>query len=517
MTKGSARPPDAEVKAMEPRMIGIDRIRVLAGHNARDQVGDVSELAASIEELGVLQALLVAPLPDDEGGPLYGLIAGERRLTAARLAGRGEVPCTVLEGADARTKVAAMLAENMQREPLTPLQEASGMQRLVELGMSQREIAKQLGCGQSHVSKRLTLLTLPGEIQGAIDQPRDAGGITVAEALELAKLNDHPKPQKEAFVGGRRGHYGGVVGAVREALRQVQLELAKAQTREQLRTDGVRVLAERDYFSWSGQQDRPLSGQGREHDFMAIPLAVEAHRTEPCHAAIIDRDGHVVYVCEDPARHPEVDRKTAAHLVRVREDEQRQRVLNRLRRDAASGRRAAMERVLAAATTSQLTGVARQLVSSWRVEESKQACSLLGLQPIEVREAYGTHKNYQAALCEYAGTSLGAAAKALMALALACGEAHVGNNWMGPNGVGKRHMELLTAAGYQANDADRPHLTGERKHGRCRHCGATEADLLEDGREWAEDPARFGDLCSRCLAEMEDREEDDLDATPTSG
>lgn len=92
----------------------------------------------------------------------------------------------------------AMLVENLQRKDLAVLEEARGIARPVELGMSQREIARQLDRNQSHVSRRQALLTLPEEVQAAIDQPRDAGGITVPDALELTKLNEHPKRQAQA-------------------------------------------------------------------------------------------------------------------------------------------------------------------------------------------------------------------------------------------------------------------------------------------------------------------------------
>src|SRR5205823_5033043 len=128
------------VVGCEPRMIPVDQIRIVPGRNARADVGDVSALRDSIEANGILQALTVAELTGDDGELPYDLIAGERRLTAARQLGLPQVPCLVRRGLDARQLVAAMLVENLQREDLAPLEEAAGIRRLVDLDMGQREI-----------------------------------------------------------------------------------------------------------------------------------------------------------------------------------------------------------------------------------------------------------------------------------------------------------------------------------------------------------------------------------------
>jgi ParB/RepB/Spo0J family partition protein len=499
-------------------MIHVSQIRILEGHNARGDVGDVSELAASIEALGLLQALTVVELGAEDGQPVYGLIAGERRLTAARQVGLLEVPC-VVQDLDERQRVAAMLVENLQREDLAVLEEARGIRRLADMGLSQREIARQLGRGQSHVSKRLALLALPEEIQAAIDRPRDprdrdSRGITLAEALELTKLEGHPERQAEAFARGWN-----VAAAVKGHLQDLERDRAKAAARSRLMSAGVRVLKERDYYSWTSLRERPLLGQGREHEPAAIPLTVEAHKGEPCHAAAIDREGKVAFVCDDPARHPEVDRRTAAQIVKARDEQAEQREDNRRRREASRGRREAIERVLAGANSSNLPFAAAQVTAHWRHEETKVACGLLGLEPVEEHGQYGTHRDYRASLSRYAAGSMAAGARALLALALACGEASVGSTWAGTSELGRRHMEALAAAGYEPNDSDRKHLTGEPgpdedgdgKGPECRLCG----DTVEDGREWVDDPQDLGPLCSGCLDDV--HEDDGLPPAPDGG
>jgi ParB/RepB/Spo0J family partition protein len=431
---------------MQPRIIPVDRIQVLPGHNARKRVGDVSELAASIQANGVLQALTVVELPAEDGQQLYGLVAGERRLTAARQVGLGEVPCLVRD-LDDRQRTVAMLVENLQRQDLDPLDEASGIQRLAEMGLSQREIAAELGCSQSHVSKRLSLLGLPEEVRSAVGKPADSGGITVNDALELTRLSDHPDLLAEAFK--RKSFYGGVSGQVRGALEEVRREQARAEARSRLMSAGVKILKEEPYYHWWGRPEKPLLGCGSDHE--AIKLTVDRHQDEPCHAAAIDRDGKVTYVCRDPKRHGLID----AREEKQRQERQEQRELAKESAAAAARRRETIAAVLAAANTSQVPFAARQILAGWRVDECKLACQLLGIPAVPGR--FGA--SWTDALAEYAARNLGAATRALLALALAAGEQIVTSSWGGAGERSKRHLELLVAAGYQPSAADRKHLT----------------------------------------------------------
>jgi ParB family transcriptional regulator, chromosome partitioning protein len=423
-------------------MVPVGRIRVLPGHNARRQLGDLGELAASIKANGVLQALTVVEMPAEGGRPVYGLVAGERRLTAARQVGLDEVPCLVRD-LDERQRTVAMLVENLQRRDLDPLDEASGIRRLTGLGLSQHEIAAQLGCSQSHVSKRLSLLGLPEQVREAIARPADSGGITVADALELARLADHPARLTEAFHRGRQGAYGGVAGSVRGQLEELRREQVVAEARARLISAGVRVLEEEPYYSWSSRRETPLRGCG--HDYEAIPLTAEEHEAETCHAAAVERDGKIVYVCTDPARHGQAGDER---------EQRRQREEARLAREAAARRREAIAAVLAAANTSHLPFAARQVLEGWRVDESKLACQLLAITPDP-----GPHgPSYTDALGDYAGRSMGAAIKALLALALAAGEQTVVSAFGGATRRSRRHLALLMEAGYRPVGADLEHV-----------------------------------------------------------
>lgn len=139
------------------------------------------ELADSIRSQGVVQPIVVRPLPD--GG--YEILAGERRWRAAQLAGLHEVPVVVREMDD---KAAALLAmtENVQREDLNPVDEAEGIARLVdELGLTHKEIAEALGYKREQISHLLRVSRLEIPVKDLIA----AGRLMLGHAKVLAGLN----------------------------------------------------------------------------------------------------------------------------------------------------------------------------------------------------------------------------------------------------------------------------------------------------------------------------------------
>ena len=123
--------------------------------------GALQELADSITQHGVLQPLLVRPLPT--GG--YQLVAGERRWRASRIAGLKEVPVVVKELSDIETMEIAII-ENLQREDLNPIEEAEGLQALIDrCGFTQEEVATSVGKSRPAIANSLRLLKLPGEVR----------------------------------------------------------------------------------------------------------------------------------------------------------------------------------------------------------------------------------------------------------------------------------------------------------------------------------------------------------------
>jgi ParB family chromosome partitioning protein len=139
----------------------------------------LAELADSIQEHGVLQPLIVSTLPPEaEPGQeaRYQLIAGERRLEAARAAGLTTVPVIIKE-VSSREMLALALVENLQRADLNPLEEASAYRQLMdEFGLTQEEVAAQVGKGRTTVANAVRLLKLPPVVKDALAEGRISEG-----------------------------------------------------------------------------------------------------------------------------------------------------------------------------------------------------------------------------------------------------------------------------------------------------------------------------------------------------
>jgi ParB family chromosome partitioning protein len=147
----------------------------------------LEELAASIREHGVLQPILVRPLDDGE----FQLIAGERRWRASKAAGLGTIPALV-EEIDDDTALEIAIIENLQREDLTPLDEAGMYDRMVrEHGYSVRRLAQKLGKDKGYLENRMRLADAPEEIRELVSLRKD----TLSHAYELMKVAD-PKKRK---------------------------------------------------------------------------------------------------------------------------------------------------------------------------------------------------------------------------------------------------------------------------------------------------------------------------------
>lgn len=141
----------------------------------------LQELAGSIQEYGILEPLLVSRQEREtpDGGLLvdYQLIAGERRLMAAKLVGLTTVPAIIRDDSDERVKLEISLIENLQREDLNPVEKARAFARLAdEFGLVQREIAFRVGKSREWVANTMRLLALSYEAQKAIESGRISEG-----------------------------------------------------------------------------------------------------------------------------------------------------------------------------------------------------------------------------------------------------------------------------------------------------------------------------------------------------
>lgn len=145
---------------------------------------DMAELVESVRENGILQPILVRP--DSGPGGAYQIVAGERRWRAAQEAQLHEIPVIIRELTDAQALEVA-LVENLQRQDLSPLEEAQGYQRLMdEYDHTQEALAKAVGKSRSHVANTLRLLNLPEPVRRILA----AGDITAGHARALLNADD---------------------------------------------------------------------------------------------------------------------------------------------------------------------------------------------------------------------------------------------------------------------------------------------------------------------------------------
>lgn len=256
--------------------------------NPRTVIGDVKELAASIESVGLLEPLLVR-----QSNGHYEVIAGHRRLKAAGVAGLKEVPVIVREMTDEQV-VEAMLVENLQRSDLSPLDEARGYQQLTQYKIARKDIAKRIGRSAAHVGNRIKLLDAPLVAQQALAQ----GKISIEDCLELVRLKDHPKLAEKVVA---KGSYN-ISYAIQDELRRFEIAEQKKAVTTRLKEAGVKIVKRPDY---SDRTTKTLT---------VLEITPAKHKAEPCHAAYLVDDSNwakgksvysvkEVYVCTDPARH----------------------------------------------------------------------------------------------------------------------------------------------------------------------------------------------------------------------
>jgi ParB family chromosome partitioning protein len=180
----------------------------------------LEELAESIKQNGVIQPILVRPLPGQAGS--YQIVAGERRWRASKLAGLTEIPVVVKELND-KAALEVALIENIQRQDLTPIEEAEGYLRLIkEFTYTQEVLSGHLGKSRSHIANMLRLLQLPEEVKAMIHD----GALTMSHARALIKAENPLQlaeeiirtglnvREAEKFAAGSGKKGGGAKGAV---------------------------------------------------------------------------------------------------------------------------------------------------------------------------------------------------------------------------------------------------------------------------------------------------------------
>ncbi len=210
----------------------------------------LAQLADSIAANGILQPILVR-----QTGDRYEIIAGERRFRGAKLAGLSEVPALVLE-ADDLTAARYALIENLQREDLNPYEEAVAYRRLMqEFGLSQEEIAGQLGKSRSAVANALRLLDLPEEVVEMLVN----GDMTAGHGRTLLGLRDRSQivPLAKRCVSRNLS-----VREVEQVVKQANRAYAAALAEAERAADGEEAPVQVDYFS--SLENRFTSATGRQ-------------------------------------------------------------------------------------------------------------------------------------------------------------------------------------------------------------------------------------------------------------
>jgi ParB family transcriptional regulator, chromosome partitioning protein len=193
------------------RLIPIDKLDPNPDQ-PRTEIGDLTELTASISEKGILEPLLVKPMPLGR----WMIIAGERRWRAATAAGLKELPCIEMDVDDSAVAEIALI-ENMQRKDLTPWEEADGLRALCErFGYTHEDVARKVGKSRSTVTEALSIASIPEAIRKIcrkadiasksillqiVRQPDDESMRTMAEQIaEQGLTRDGARKARRAYV-----------------------------------------------------------------------------------------------------------------------------------------------------------------------------------------------------------------------------------------------------------------------------------------------------------------------------
>jgi len=200
-----------ELKKDSVFYVEINKVRPNPEQPRRDFDDEgLKELSKSIRKYGILQPLLVSKVEEESSRGMnvyYQLIAGERRLRGAKLAGLPHVPVIIRddlypEGGDKRVALEVALIENLQRTDLNPLEEAEAYERLAkEFGLSQKEIAEKVAKSREVVANSIRLLNLPKDIRESLR----SGKLSRAHARALLAFNDEGKQRemyKQILAGG---------------------------------------------------------------------------------------------------------------------------------------------------------------------------------------------------------------------------------------------------------------------------------------------------------------------------
>jgi ParB/RepB/Spo0J family partition protein len=273
--------------------------------NVRSGVGDLSDLMASITAVGILQPLLVVPLPEppsttgpdipDRAGPWYQIIVGHRRHAAATQLQLDTIPCIIATDEGEADRVVKMVAENVHRLGLSASEEAEAYRQLTLLDWTPEQISEVTAKPVERVRDALTLTTLPRQVRVAADD----GQLDLADAAQISEFTDDPKAVERILAKGKGW---GFTHAVAEERSKRDRRNAVERLKAELVLAGVRLTTcpkDFGYRSRAAEASTLLDGDG-------TALDPDAVRTLPGFAAFVDATTSppkaVVY-CLDPEAH----------------------------------------------------------------------------------------------------------------------------------------------------------------------------------------------------------------------
>ena len=272
-----------------PRTVPIEFLRPCPLQPRRQFAADELEaLADSIRHRGVIQPLLVRRA--STSGDFYEIVAGERRWRAAQIAGVHELPVIVHELSD-RDALEVALLENVQRQDLSPLEEAEGYRRLIDdYGHTQEELAGALGKSRSHIANLLRLLGLPAAVRALLEQGALSAGharalLGGARPAGAGARGRRPRPQRAADgSAGAAPTPSARRGAGPAAAKDAEHPGARAGSGAQPRSDGLsdaqrhrRHAADRLWLARAARRaDRPVA---------LSPAATRGRRPRVCRKA----------------------------------------------------------------------------------------------------------------------------------------------------------------------------------------------------------------------------------------
>lgn len=404
--------------------------------NPRRKVGDLAELSASIKRAGILEPLVVTP-----NGKGYLVVAGARRLAAAKKLRLKEVPVRIVE-LDEVQRQEAMLIENLQRSDLTPLEEADAFQRLTrDHKVTQRDLGERIGRSQAHISKRLALLKLPQAVHVALD----SGRINLEAAVKLAPLADQPK-KIEALV--KRYPTAVPEYAVTQLVENVTRDKARDRRIAALGKKGITAV-----------RSAPADGAYVGRYGALKGLDPKAHAKEPCHVVIVDQWGYESAFCTEPGRHPEgkeEQRKTAKLTAEQRRAKRHREELEATMQPRRAFIRAHIERMPTDADAFIAETLVFHITNVWGPEEDLPiAEQLLGLEVDE-------DSDDEAPLSTIAEQGPTEARRVALAMCLAMGEGSLESpGWQRADDQIRRHLTYLQTRGYELTKAELAELEGK--------------------------------------------------------